>query len=253
MLVRAAQALDDSLDGREHQNWHEPDLPFPARRRVSRVDWALDDSTIIEWTPDVTGRRLRELDGELAQTRDPELRCWLVRQRGAWTPRAQRETWFNAQLADARAPTCALTAALALEGIPAQTRTAAVARLLEGPGLPRPLEPPSARILVGWLALVDHPDWLDADGQLQERLVEQALAEDARLLWAPTHDVGSLELARIRFEFQAVLERALSLLALSAAPEARARTLWAGIGWSWRGLVRAPRSTTSTRFSCLRP
>lgn len=231
LLVRAAQALDDSLDGPEHQNWLEPDLPFPTRRRVSRVEWALDDSTVIEWTPDVTGRRLRELDGELAQTRDPALQCWLVRQRGAWTPRAQRETWFNAQLGDVRAPTCALTAALALEGIPATTRAKAVAELLEGPGLPRQLEVPSARTLVGWLALVDHPDWLDADGQLQERLVEQALAEDARRLWAPKHDLSSVDLARVRFELQAVLERAVNLLNLSTAPEARARAVVLGRHW----------------------
>jgi hypothetical protein len=236
LLVRAAQALDDSLDGPEHQNWLEPDLPFPARRRVSRVDWALDDSTVVEWTPDVTGQRLRELDQELAQTHDPELRCWLVRQRGAWTPRAQRETWFNAQLGDVRAPTCALTAALALEGIPARTRAKAVAGLLEEPGLPRPLEAPT-RTLVGWLALVDHPDWLDADGQLQERLVEQALAEDARVLWAPKHDMSSIDLARIRFELQAVLERALGLLALSATPEARTRA--AALGRHWLELARA--------------
>jgi hypothetical protein len=73
--------------------------------------------------------------------------------------------------------------------------------------------------------------------QLQERLIEQALGEDAAPLWEAKHDGHSIDMARVRLDFQAVLERALRLQLVSSAPAARARA--EALGRHWLEVARA--------------
>ena len=239
LVARTAQALEDFSDGPEQQNI-DPLVPIPTRSVQSPSDWALADSTVIEWSSQVAEQRVRELDRELASENDPGIQCWLSAQRAKWLPRQAQIAWLTALSSDEKAPACALAGALDSESVPALVRARATFTILSTVNLrPARYERPSNRLVTARWTLAHHLSWLDDEPRLRALIVTQALSEQADSLWSAKHLNSELDDSGRRFEFQPALDRALKLL--SASPAAEARSLAQSLGRHWLELAKASR------------
>jgi hypothetical protein len=183
--------------------WGE-DVAFPSLPGFARAEWALKDRTEIVLPDPVVEDRLRNLDDELVHATPPETPpccasdirsgclffcdnrvpplCALLGERAALTPAIESDRFFERLLSFDTGPySCALQAALGMNGVAVERRARAAFEAIGEPGT-KPTS--SFAALAAGLSIAEHPNWVDAIEPLRAWLARQALTEGQGTAWS---------------------------------------------------------------------
>jgi hypothetical protein len=239
-LVVLATVASSAPRGRALDQW-SPDVAFPSLPGFARAAWALEEPTAFVWPDEVVAALVRDVDGAIAGlTRQPlshscysytrswseesclgrsdpriGLFCRLVAGRAEWTPTPDSLRYFDSLAAEREWLPCALTAGLAMGGVPLDVRVKATLQALGEQGVSAFKS--DTGVAAGEV-LAAHPSWVDRSAVLRAWLSLQGASEKF-VFDSPF----GLDGARARLKLQPVLDRGVTLGSVSPLPEEQTR------------------------------